>query len=236
MALLVNSLKAALTERIDIEDYLAWSTVVSVLLFIPIMPSIFLGYLVAILNCLILLVFDRLTIHRNHLIALLSIAGFSLIGAFSADAGIKPIIAQTVGIAVLSVYYFSALTNLGIGLSRWMEMYVRVAFLAALLGILQWAIARELHIGDGRLKSIFIEPSHYVFLTLPAVGYCINRYVIKREYGWETLLFVLTYVLADSSLGFLGLLLIGLFADHSGRQSARRPRRGALCRQREFST
>jgi hypothetical protein len=212
VAALVNRLNAALTYQINVEDYLVWSTVVSAMLFIPVVPSIFLGYVVVILNCLILLVFDRLTIHRNHLIAILSVAGFSLIGAYSADATVKPIIAQILGITVLSVYYFSALTNLGISLPRWMEMYVRVAFLVAVLGLLQWAIFRVLHMGDGRLKSIFFEPSHYVFLTLPAVGYCIDRYVSERQYGSESLIFVLTYVLADSSLGYLGLLLIGLFA------------------------
>ena len=207
----MSSIKAALAQSIGLEDYLAWSTVVSALLFIPVMPSIFLGYLVVILNCLILLVFDQLAIHRNHLIALLSIAGFSLIGAHYSGTGINSVVAETVGIAVLSVYYFSALTNFNIGLSQWMEMYIRVALIAAILGLLQWAIARVLHIGDGRLMSIYLEPSHYIFLTLPAVGYCINRYVIERKYGWESLIFVLTYVLADSALGFLGLLLIGIF-------------------------
>jgi O-antigen ligase len=48
-------------------------------------------------------------------------------------------------------------------------------------------------------------------MTLPAIGYCINRYVSQRQYGPEALVFGLSFVLADSSLGYLGLLLIGAF-------------------------
>jgi hypothetical protein len=212
VALLVRVVKTTLEQRISIEDYLAWSSVVSVLLLIPVLPSIMLGYLIVIPNCLILLALGWLTIHRNHLIAIVTIAGFSLIGAHFSGTGIDAITAQIVGITVTSVYYFSVLTNLDITPRRWMEMYIRGAFVIAILGLAQWAAARILHLGDGRLMSVYLEPSHYIFLTLPAIGYCINRYVSEQLYGWETVIFLLTYLLADSSLGFLGLLLIGLFA------------------------
>jgi O-antigen ligase len=211
VAPLVSSLRAALDQRIGIEQYLSWSTVISALLFVPVTPSIWLGYLIIIPNTLILLALDQIAIHRNHLIGILIVAGFSLIGAYSTGTGLNSIIAEILGITVTSVYFLNALTRFGISLSRWMEMYVRVAFIAAVLGIVEWVIARILHAGDGRLTSIYLEPSHYVFLTLPAVGYCINRYVDERQYGLEALIFVLTYVLADSALGFLGLLLIGIF-------------------------
>jgi O-antigen ligase len=211
VALLVSSLKGALDQRIGIDDYLVWSTVVSALLFVPVMQSVFLGYLLVILNSLILLVFDRLAIHRDHLLAILLLSGFSLVGAHFSGTEIKPIVMQIVGITVLSVYYLNALTTFGISLSRWMEMYVRVAFVMALLGIMQWFASRLLHVGDGRLHSIYLEPSHYIFVVLPAIGYCVGRYAAGRQYGSEALIFLLTFVLADSSLGFIGLLLIGIF-------------------------
>jgi O-antigen ligase len=42
------------------------------------------------------------------------------------------------------------------------------------------------------------------------VGYCANVFINERRYGWETIIFLLSYALADSVLGFLGLLLIGI--------------------------
>lgn len=211
MARLVSSLKETLERSFGVDAYLSWSTVVSALLFIPVAPSVMLGYLIVLPNTLLLLALDRIAIHRNHLIAILTVAGFSLIGARFAGTELKPILMQVIGITVTSVYYFNALTNFGISLSRWMQMYVRVAFIIALFGILIWIAARLLQVGDGRLAAIYLEPSHYIFLTLPAVGYSIGRFIAERRYGWESAIFTLTYVLADSSLGFLGLLLIGLF-------------------------
>ena len=65
--------------------------------------------------------------------------------------------------------------------------------------------------GEQRLKSIFREPSLFVYTTLPAMGFYINSWVTERRHGLETLIFLLAYVLADSALGFMGLLLIGAF-------------------------
>ena len=65
--------------------------------------------------------------------------------------------------------------------------------------------------GEQRLKAIFAEPSLFVYTTLPAIGYYINAWVNERRYGIETLLFIFAYALADSALGFFGLILIGMF-------------------------
>jgi hypothetical protein len=193
MALMVTNLNAALNRRINIDEYIVWSTVAAVFLFIPIAPSVMLGYLVVILNALFLLVFDKLAIHRNHLIAILSVVGFSVIAARHSDTTATAILVQALGITVLSVYYFSVLTNFRISLSHWMELYMRAAFVVAILGIIGSVMFRVLHIGDGRLKAIYSEPSIYIYLTLPAVGYCINLYVSQRKYGWESAIFVLTH-------------------------------------------
>ena len=205
----MSGLKAALNQRLDIEDYLVLSTVFSVVLFVPFLPSIQLGYLFAIFNSVLLLAMNRLSIHRNHLIVILAIAAFSLVGTRVSGISSTVIFAQILGIGVMSVYYFSALTRLGLTPKSWMEIYVWLALAVAILGIVLWPL-EVLH-DDGRLKSIYSEPSFYVYVTLPAVGYCINGYVNSRRYGPESLVFLLSYALADSSLGFLGLMLVALF-------------------------
>ena len=205
----MSGLGAALSRRIGIEDYLVWSTVFSVLLFVPFTPSIQLGYLIAIFNSVILLAMNRLSVHRNHVIVIAAITGLSLVGARVSGTSGSAILVQILGISVMSIYYFSALTNLGPTPTRWMEMYVFLALAIAVLGIVLWPL-EVLH-DDGRLKSIYSEPSFYVYVTLPAVGYCINAYADARRYGPEVLVFLLSYALANASLGFLGLILIALF-------------------------
>jgi hypothetical protein len=213
VALLVNPLVRALNRPVGIEEYLLWSTAAIPLMFLIVAHAgadISLGYPFILLNSLVLLVFNRLKVHRNHLIAILSVGAFSLIGGSLAGTPINTMLSQVVGISVISIYFFSALTVLGPSVLRWMDMYARIAFAVALYGIALWFVARILHTGDGRLKAFYAEPSNFVYTTLPALGYFINCYVAEKRYGLEAAIFILSYLLADSSLGFLGLLLIGM--------------------------
>lgn len=205
----MNRPVAVLNYRIGIEDYLAWSTVISVILFVPFLTNLQLGYAIAILNSVPLLAMNRLSIHRKHMFVIFAIAAFSLVGAHVSGLSSSVMLAQLLGITVLSVYYFSVILTLGLTLERWMELYIWPAVTVAAIGIILW----PLHAiqGGGRLTSIYSEPSYYVYVTLPAVGYCINAYVKNRRYGPEVLIFLLSYVLANSSLGFLGVMLVALF-------------------------
>ena len=179
-------------------------------MFVPIKGAFQVGYAIVLINALVLLPFDQLIIHRNHMLAIVALGAFSLIGIHVAGTPLKAPVSQILGISVLSVYFLSALTSFGLPLSRWMDLYMRAAFLMTVFGLVIWPLS-VLSTGDMRLHAIYSEPSFFVYVTLPAVGYCINCYVSERRYGWESLIFLLSYVLADSSLGFLGLLLVGLF-------------------------
>jgi hypothetical protein len=204
--------------RIAIEEYLVWSTLISAFLLINVAHigmDIMLAYPVVMINMLILLVFDKLKIHRNHMIAIAIACGFSLLGMLNSSTPANAVASQIAGISVMSIYYFSALTTFGVTLQQWFRLYVRLAYYVAVIGLLLWPIQQALHSGDGgdaRLKSFYSEPSFYIYMTLPALGYCLNAYMKNRKYGWETLTFVLSYFLADSSLGFIGLMLVCIFA------------------------
>jgi O-antigen ligase len=199
----------------ELRDYLIWSTVVSAFLLIIVAHvglDIMLAYPIVVINTLILLIFDRLKIHRNHLIAIAVLSGFSILGMRNSSTPFNAVLSQVAGITVMSIYYFSALTTLDVSPSKWMELYIRAAFYLALLGLLLWPLAPIIHLQDPRLKSIYVEPSFFIYMTLPALGYCLNTYIADRRYGWELLIFCACYVFADSSLGFIGLLLALAFA------------------------
>jgi hypothetical protein len=212
----VADLKAVLDRRFGVQEYLIWSTVIAALMFVPIRgATFFFGYVIVIFNAIILLAFDRLAIHRNHMLAIVMLTGFSLIGALSSGTPLNAPISQILGISVLSIYFFSALLVLGPSLVDWMEIYMRAAFMIAIIGLVKWVgvhVIQVIHPADPRLTSIYSEPSYFVYVTLPAVGYCLNCYINERRYGRETLVFLLCYMLANSTLGFFGLLLIGLLA------------------------
>ena len=208
---------ALLNRKIDVESYLIVSTVISVFLIIRIFRAgvdVFVGYPLVLLNMLLLLALERLVIHKGHAMVIGAVALISLLAAHFSSTPLTSVIAQIAGISVMSIYYFSALLTSGLTIPRWMNLYSSVAFYLAVYGIVENLARHLLHydpLSEPRLKSIFAEPSLFIYTTLPAIGYYINAWVSERRYGAEALIFVLAYLLADSALGFFGLLLIAVF-------------------------
>ncbi|MBA2587647.1 MAG: O-antigen ligase family protein [Alphaproteobacteria bacterium] len=208
---------ALLNRKINVQTWLVFSTLASVFLIIKIGrlgADIFAGYPIVILNAGLLLLLGRLMIHKSHAILIALIAVTSVLAAHFSHTPMTAILAQITGIILMSVCYFSVLLTSGLTVPRWMNLYADVAFYLAVFGIAAFIAQHILHYdpeGDQRLKSIFAEPSLFVYTTLPAMGYYMNAWASERRYGLETLIFLLAYVLADSALGFMGLLLIGAF-------------------------
>lgn len=206
---------ALANRRFELGEYITLSTVASLFMLQKVAQlgaDLFLGYPVVILNALVLLTLNRLYVNPKHILAIATLAVFSMVSAHYASTPVTAVIAQLLGISLMSVYYFSVLTSFGFALSDWMEIYARFAFGVAFFGILFFPLQRFVDYGEpGRLHSIFFEPSLYIYLTLPAVGWYANVWLRTRRYGWDLLVFALSYMLAESSLGFLGLGLIGAF-------------------------
>lgn len=210
--------EAILSHPIRMDQYLVYSTVLSVFLMVMLTHKgvdIFYGYPIVVLNTLILMGQDRLVMHRNHAMVVLAATIMSFIAsAHSGTSGVS-IIAQVLGILVFSVYFFSMLTNSGLSVPRWLQIYCHFALGIVVLGFALY-VARHLHVlppgRDGRLTSIYQEPSLFVYATLPAFGIYTNAYLRNRIYKLEVCLFFFAYVLADSALGFFGLLLMAFYA------------------------
>jgi len=206
---------ALANRRFELGEYITLSTVASLFMqqkVAQVGVDLFLGYPVVILNALLLLSLNRLYINPRHFFAIAALATFSLVSAHYANTPVIAVIAQILGISLMSVYYFSVLTSFSDSLSDWMELYARFAFGIALFGILYLPFQRVGGYGEpDRLHSILVEPSLFIYLTLPAVGWYANVWLRTRRYGWDLLVLGLSYILADSSLGYLGLGLIGAF-------------------------
>jgi hypothetical protein len=203
-----------LHHRIDLRGYIIVTSILAVLgqqyiLHQPI--EVASGYLIILFNMLVLLMTGQLLIHRNHAIFLGVVTGLGLIAGQLSGTPPNAVFSQVVGIGVMSVYFFSVLTTAGMELYRWMEIYSKFAFAVALIGFVLFAVNRVTG-GDPRLTSVYSEPSIYISVTLPAIGFYVNEYLRRRAYGLECLIFLLSYALADSSGGFIGLLLVAFFA------------------------
>jgi hypothetical protein len=209
-------MKVLTARQITVGEYLVLSTVASIFLQQKLARSgvdIFLGYPLIVINTLVLWTLNRLYMHPKHFAVIAGLAVFSIAASHTAGTPVMAIAAQILGISLMSVYFFSVLTGFNMSLSDWMNVYSRFAFAVAVFGILFFPFQRFIEDpGDAaRLHSIFSEPSFFVYLTLPAVGWYFNRWLGTRSFGLDLLVFALSYALADSSLGFLGLGLMILF-------------------------
>lgn len=201
-----------------IETYLIYSTVLCIFLgehWFHAGVDIFRGYPLLLFNAAILLALNRLLAHRIHVIAILVVTGVSMVAARGSGTPLTAIIAQILGIVLFSSYYLSMFTVYSMKLPRWITIYSRLAWLIAVWGIIDFIgrklglLAETLH--QPRLHSIFDEPSFFVYLTLPAVGIYLWSHRRKGGYWLELGTFLVSYILADSGLGFAGLFLVLFF-------------------------
>jgi len=210
-------LAAFLNRKLDVDTWLIFSTIVSLFLIVKmgrLGADIFVGYPILLLNTGILLLLGRLVIHKVHAILIGIVTFGSVMAAHFSPTPLTSIIAQVIGVSLFSVCYFSMLLTSGLTIPRWINLYASCAFYLAVYGLVAYIAQHTLHfspLSDQRLKAIFNEPALFVYTTLPAIGYYINCWVTERRYGTEVLIFLVAYVLADSALGFVGLLMIGAF-------------------------
>jgi hypothetical protein len=209
---------AILNHPIRMNQYLVYSTVLSTFLTVLLAHKgidIWYGYPIVVVNAAILLGQDRLIMHRNHALIVLAATVISFIASAGSGTSGVSIIAQVLGILLFSVYFFSMLTNSGLSVPRWIQIYCQFALGIVLLGYAIF-VARHLHLlppgRDGRLSSIYQEPSLFVYATLPAFGIYTNAFLRDRSFKLEMWLFFIAYLLAQSSLGFLGILVMAFFA------------------------
>lgn len=210
--------EAILSYPIRMDQYLLYSTVLSVFLTIMLTHKgidIWYGYPIVVANTAILMSQDRLVMHRNHAMIVLAATVISFIASARSGTPGVSIMAQVVGIVLFSVYFFSMLTNFGLSVPRWLQIYCQFALGIVILGFAIF-VGRHLHLlppgRDGRLSSIYQEPSLFVYATLPAFGIYTNTYLRHRTHKLEVCLFFFAYALAESSLGFLGIVLIAFYA------------------------
>jgi hypothetical protein len=166
-----------------------------------------LGYFLIIFNCFILLSSRMLIVHPAQLKFLLTIFTVSVIAAFWAGYSYLAVIPQVLGIGILSVYYFTLISVLEIPVARLLELYARVAVYVALISI-GMNVYQMLSTGSLiRLQGIFSEPALFVHSTLPALSFYAWEFFRYRRGLGRMLIMLLSYVLADSAIGFLGIIL-----------------------------
>lgn len=195
---------------VTFRDYIIYSTIFSsfglIELFKINSSTIWLGYLVLIFNSILLLSVRKLVLPKKAIQLLGIIGGASLLAAYISHSIYTAVITQIAGIAIFISYYYSALLLRHGSIFDVFVIYRKVVFFLAIIGIFLYFITFLITGHFERLTSIFSEPSFFVYATLPSLSYALFGWRNKKNLI-HLLILVPSYVLADSSIGFIGILL-----------------------------
>jgi len=193
---------------VDFDQYIILSTTLSVFLWQVLYAGVinfYLGYVVVLLNSALLFARGNLVVHRRHAYFLVGVALASMCAAILTHNPVRAMAAQILGVAIFSIYHYTALYDTKFSLRQIMKIYSGWAAVAALWGYPVWLIHKIQNDTLYRFHSWFSEPSHYVYATLPAASYALLRWQREKEFDPLSLPLLLSYIPAGSSTAYLGI-------------------------------
>ena len=88
------------------------------------------------------------------------------------------------------------------------KLYVKVSYYVAIIGIIIFPIQLVSNGHAIRLESVMNEPAHYTAIVMPAFYITFWKFLKCREYTKEFIVLLISILLAGSSVGFFGLILV----------------------------
>lgn len=166
-------------------------------------------YAIIFLNFLLISFHYSIKISRDILKILYVIFFTGVISILIGTDSFSRLISQFLGIAIISLYYYNFFEIRDRKITFYFKVYCDFAFNISIIGILIFIYNLVLTKEIVPLKSIMLEPAHYVAAVLPACYYWFKHRELKKGFLKFTVIFV-AIILSFSSLGLLGIML-GIF-------------------------
>lgn len=199
----------------SLRKYLYYSTLVGVfsgaaLLRIGIGFDLQLFYLLMIGNLILMLLLEQFSIPKRLILLALYLLASGLIGIRNGSDTVILFAKQFLGIVISAFYFYNFFQLQDNRFERIFHHYAIGAYWASVAGFfimpIQWAVGYRTHM----LQSIFLEPSQYTMVCIPALYYFAYHWLISREYGRQLTVMLVAFAFSGSALGVLGTAL-GLF-------------------------
>ncbi len=168
-------------------------------------------YFVVLLNTSLLMFLNKIRINKWHIIVIFALFLMGILSIILKSNHFQNFILQLTGISFVSLYYYNFFRYQKIGLQNIYKIYCKLAFMVSLFGIAQFLYLLIIANKYVRLQSIMLEPAHFATVVLPAFFYYANNLISNGKYKFETLVILVAVLLANSSLGFIGLSLAVVF-------------------------
>ncbi len=144
-----------------------------------------------------------------------STAYLAFSGLVSIAAGTNTIRAfseQFVGITFTSLYFYNFFRFEDFDFRRLFLLYTRLAYYVCWIGILMLPFQRAFLLTQYlRAHSVLTEPAQFMMIVMPAIYYFLEATVFHGKHRIESIIGLLSIILADSAVGYMGLLLVLIF-------------------------
>jgi len=157
-------------------------------------------YIIIIVNTLILIWIKAIKINIYHLFLIIFITIHGFFGTLLFRYPIQSLIAQIIGISVSSIYFYNLFKH--IGYQSLFKSYSYFSLYISIIGLFMFFTGITLWDAN-RLHGLLNEPSRYVILVLPAL-----YYFFKHKNYLLFLILLCSIILAQSSIGYIGILLL----------------------------
>lgn len=188
---------------INVNNYIRLSTILGIFseaASFNYIIDIKLFYLILVINTLLILATKPLKFSPNHLFILGFLLVHGLLGVLLIKYPATSLISQLVGIGYVSTYFYLLLKYFDI--RKLFLTYVKVSLVMSIIGIIMYYSNISLW-DEERLHGLLNEPSRFVILILPAF-----YYYLKTKQTWKWIIIGFSLVMAQSSLGYIGLGLM----------------------------
>ncbi len=169
-------------------------------------------YFVMLFNTVVLLSLAQFVVNKP-LVIFYTYLAFS--GLVSITAGTNTFWAfseQFLGITFTSLYFYNFFRFEHFEFRRLFLLYTRLAYYVCWIGILMVPFQRAFLLTKYfRAHSVLTEPAQFVMIVMPAAYYFLEATIFHGRHRVESTIVLLSIVLADSGVGYIGLLLVLTF-------------------------
>jgi O-Antigen ligase len=186
-----------------LKKYLAYSSVLAIFseaVNYHYIIDLKLFYIIILFNSVLLISLKSFKLNLNLFFILLALFIHGIIGVILVSYPIQSLISQLLGISISSLFYFNLIRYFGT--SYLFKIYIKYVFFVSVIGLIMFLLT--IKIGEEeRFHSILSEPSRFAIIMIPSL-----YYLYKNKLYFKLSLVTFCIILSQSSIGYLGLLLL----------------------------
>lgn len=169
-------------------------------------------YFVMLFNTLVLLSLGQFVLNKPLVLFYTYLAFSGLVSIATGTNTLRAFSEQFVGITFTSLYFYNFLRFENFDFRRLFILYTRLAYYVCWIGILMVPFQRVFLLTQySRAQSVLTEPAQFMMIVMPAIYYFFEATLFHGKHRVESIIGLLSIILADSAVGYIGLLLILIY-------------------------